>query len=147
MSLTNSTTDEWTAYIPQQQTGEEVYYYIAATAIDGKTMNRPMPAPDGYWKFAIDINSGIDEKKLVDVGKIYPNPSKHQSKVNIFVKGRRAVIVELRNILDQNYRTLFNSSISGQKDIYIQTSDLSSGLYIVAISVDDQIFYRNLSVY
>ncbi|MCB0845312.1 MAG: agmatine deiminase family protein [Bacteroidetes bacterium] len=43
----------WTGFIPVQNSGEKVFYYISATANSGKTISRPLTAPAGYWQFDI----------------------------------------------------------------------------------------------
>lgn len=74
MNLTNPSEDIWTGYIPYQQAGEKVFYYVHAEAANGKQQNRPMPAPQGYWKFKIlPEPAGILE---IDWNvKLYPNPT------------------------------------------------------------------------
>ncbi len=45
--------NEWTAAIPPQPAGSEVFYYIQATANSGKQITRPIVAPEGYWRFKV----------------------------------------------------------------------------------------------
>ncbi len=74
MSLTNATEHTWTGHIPYQQAGEQVFYYVHAEALNGKQQNRPMPAPEGYWKFKVLSDpTGISESEM-RVG-LFPNPS------------------------------------------------------------------------
>lgn len=81
MQLTSVTDNTWTGFIPYQQAGATVYYYIQAEAINGKEQVRPMPAPEGFWKFKVLANpTGIDEEE-VRIG-VYPNPSNGVFEVN-----------------------------------------------------------------
>ena len=59
MSLASAVENRWTADIPQQPGGATVYYYIHATANSGKQISRPMPAPEGYFQFKINVSTGI----------------------------------------------------------------------------------------
>lgn len=45
--------DLWQAYIPPQEAGTEVQYYIEAIANNGKRQLRPLPAPQAYYHFRI----------------------------------------------------------------------------------------------
>jgi len=74
MSLTNQSENTWIGFIPYQQAGEKVFYYVHGQATTGKQQVRPMPAPQGYWMFSVLGNpTGIQERELL-VG-VYPNPS------------------------------------------------------------------------
>ena len=64
ISMSNTTGNTWEANIPGTITsGSTVYYYIEATANSGKTINRPMPAPTGYFDFKI-LNNTTDIKSI-----------------------------------------------------------------------------------
>jgi agmatine deiminase len=85
MTLTNATDNTWSATIPYQQAGTQVFYYIHAEASNGKQQVRPMPAPQGFWKFKIIADpTGISEQELA-VG-VYPNPTAGQIRVDVQVK-------------------------------------------------------------
>jgi agmatine deiminase len=85
MTLTNATDHTWSATIPYQQAGAQVFYYIHAEASTGKQQVRPMPAPQGFWKFKIIADpTGILEQELA-VG-LYPNPTAGQIRVDVRMK-------------------------------------------------------------
>lgn len=82
MALTNASEHTWTGYIPYQQAGTEVFYYVAAEATSGKEQVRPMPAPQGYWKFnVLGSPTQIQEPDLI-VG-VFPNPSTGIFNINL----------------------------------------------------------------
>lgn len=82
MSLTNLAENTWTGFIPYQQVGEEVFYYIHGQATTGKEQVRPMPAPQGYWSFdVLGTPTGIEDTELL-VG-VYPNPSAGLFNINL----------------------------------------------------------------
>ncbi|MFM2134622.1 MAG: hypothetical protein RL021_22, partial [Bacteroidota bacterium] len=77
MSPSVGSPDTWTADIPAQPAGSTVYYYIHASATSGKSINRPLPAPAGYWHFNVDISTGVPTAvQSVSVGNLFPNPSR-----------------------------------------------------------------------
>jgi hypothetical protein len=47
--------DSFTASIPSQQNGTEVFYYINVSSNDGRIVNKPLTAPAGYYHFKIEI--------------------------------------------------------------------------------------------
>ncbi|MBN2681185.1 MAG: agmatine deiminase family protein [Bacteroidales bacterium] len=53
VSMTASTGDYWSCFIPGHSPGDSIYYYIEANAVSGKTQVRPMTAPYGYWAFKV----------------------------------------------------------------------------------------------
>ena len=46
--------DTFRASIPPQASGADVYYYVSATSVSGKTINKPLTAPSGYLKFHVN---------------------------------------------------------------------------------------------
>lgn len=126
MNLTNPSEDIWTGYIPYQQAGEKVFYYVHAEATNGKQQNRPMPAPQGYWKFKIlSEPAGILE---IDWNvKLYPNPTLGE----IVVKTGLSIPVNYSvfDALGQTVKSgLFKDAV-GSLDL----SEQSAGVYTVKL--------------
>lgn len=46
--------DTLVGFIPQQFGPTEMYYYISASSVSGKSVTKPMTAPAGYYKFYLD---------------------------------------------------------------------------------------------
>jgi len=46
--------DTFRASIPPQASGADVYYYVSATSVSGRTINKPLTAPSGYLKFHVN---------------------------------------------------------------------------------------------
>ncbi|MFO7526244.1 MAG: agmatine deiminase family protein [Ignavibacteriaceae bacterium] len=46
--------DTLVGFIPSQTQQGEVFYYISAESVNGKTMTKPMTAPQGFYKFYVD---------------------------------------------------------------------------------------------
>ena len=79
LSMINTEGNNWSAIIEENISAPNtVYYYIKATANSGKTITRPLPAPDGYFKFKIieQNNTSLFHNNInkIDVS-IYPNPA------------------------------------------------------------------------
>lgn len=130
MSLTDPINDIWTGYIPYQQAGEKVFYYIHAEATTGKQQNRPMPAPAGYWKFKILGNPTEVAERTLDGVTIYPNPSSGLIKVAGLDRGNCQV-----SVFDAQGRNVLMQMLNGT----VSTLDLRgfpAGIYSVIINVE-----------
>ena len=53
LPMTSISVDTFTAFIPIQSNGTEVFYYISAASNSGKTITKPLTAPDGYYHFTV----------------------------------------------------------------------------------------------
>jgi agmatine/peptidylarginine deiminase len=49
--------DSAVGYIPAQSNGTVIYYYISATSNSGRTITKPLVAPDGFYKFIVSPNT------------------------------------------------------------------------------------------
>ncbi|HPH83334.1 MAG TPA: agmatine deiminase family protein [Flavobacteriales bacterium] len=137
MTLFNSATNQWTATIPAQAAGTEVFYFIQGIAESGKTQFRPISAPEGYWSFnVLDSGSVITFQqeimdKLFEV-EAYPNPSKGITCIP--VRSDVAMNVDL-SVLDVSGRMVEQIAISkissGESRFYINTTNWSAGMYFI----------------
>lgn len=46
--------DTFTAVIPMQNVGTDIYYYIEAVSVSGRTALKPMTSPEGAYRFTVD---------------------------------------------------------------------------------------------
>lgn len=126
MSLTNPSEDIWTAYIPYQQAGEKVFYYIHAEATTGKQQNRPMPAPEGYWKFKVLSDpTGISESDL-RVG-VWPNPSNGFYEINFNES------LNVRYSVIDNLGRVVQNGISNGTNITLDIASKVAGIYTLKL--------------
>ena len=95
--------EDYTAEIPAQPSGTDVYYYIHGEANSGKTGNRPMPAPEGWWTFHVGeiIIDGIAEAEVGGFEPIYPNPASAITCVPVLLQTSSHVRVVLRNVMGE----------------------------------------------
>jgi agmatine deiminase len=133
MNTINGT--DWTASIPPQQAGTKIYYYVSGMAVSGKTQVRPMPAPAGYWKFEVTgITSVVSSGKPVIIQNMYPNPSKGLTCIPVTVSEDIALKITLQDVLGQELAVIFaGDMIAGDKNYFINTSELPTGVYMVQI--------------
>ena len=46
--------DSAVGYIPAQTDSTDIYYYISATSNSGKTVTKPLVAPNGFYNFIVE---------------------------------------------------------------------------------------------
>ncbi|HSD62726.1 MAG TPA: T9SS type A sorting domain-containing protein, partial [Ignavibacteriaceae bacterium] len=54
IQMTEIVPDSFTASIPDQINGTEVFYYISASSNDGRNISEPITAPAGYYHFKVE---------------------------------------------------------------------------------------------
>jgi len=102
--------DMWTANLNVAVT--DVEYYIFAEANSGKTLARPIVAPEGYWTIDVGILS-IEEWAENHISAPYPNPATEKVSFNLEnVAG--PISISVHNLLGQN---LFERTISNGNGI------------------------------
>ncbi len=104
MSLVSG--DDWSADLNMPNTTINIEYYIEAEANSGKTLARPIVAPEGFWTILVDILSN-EEWANNNISAPFPNPS--QNKVSFDLNNIGGPIqVVIYNILGQK---LFETNI------------------------------------
>ena len=103
MSLTSN--NIWSSNITVQTTNIE--YYIWAQATSGKTLTRPIVAPDGFWTIQVG-ELGTQDFEVKNITGPFPNPAKES--VSFKFKGVAGPLrVTITNILGQ---ILYNKQVT-----------------------------------
>ena len=111
--------DTWTASITMPPSEINIEYYIEAEANSGKTLARPIVAPEGYWTISLESLSTEDWAEK-NISAPYPNPT--NDKVNFNLNQIEGPInVKIYNVLGQE---LYQSSIENGNGII--TLDLNA---------------------
>ena len=91
--------DNWTAEVLIPSSGTDIEYYIWAEAISGKSLARPLVAPDGYWTINVELLSAEDWAEQ-HISNPYPNPATSNVTFNLnAIEG--PMLVSIHNILGQ----------------------------------------------
>jgi agmatine deiminase len=147
MTLTDIPADTWTGYIPAQTAGTEIFYYVHAQANSGKLQVRPITAPDGWWKFEVLGFTTIIEEAESEMLSAYPNPSHGITciplRTNNEVKGE----LYLSDVTGRKIATIFSGNfIKGEKNYFINTTNLNAGTYLLILQTDDNNSVQKLMV-
>lgn len=126
-TMTNSSADIWTTNLTVPADALEIDYYIWAEANSGKSITRPLPAPEGFWTFNVTQMS-TEEFAANNIQGPYPNPAKDKVHFNLKnISGQ--VNVSIYNVLGQN---LFNQKMdNGNGQITLNLNSSWSGVYLV----------------
>ena len=135
ISMTGVGNNEWTADIPAQPVGTEIFYYIHATANSGKEQVRPLVAPAGYWKFRVlDIGSGVAETQGAALGKPFPVPA--QQWLCIPVLTGQGLMVWIEDALGRRVLDVHAGNVPAAGRLYAHVSGLEAGCYTVVAMAD-----------
>jgi agmatine deiminase len=132
--------DNWSALIPAQQQETEIFYYIEATANSGKKQNRPMPAPDGYWKFKVFGDGDLSTTEFSFNRKApFPNPASAITAIPFDgVLGERGTI-GLYDATGRMVQLIHEGDFKfGEQHFFFQAQDFAKGTYSVIIRTNER---------
>lgn len=136
MSLASAAENLWAAAIPQQPGGTTIYYYIHATANSGKQINRPMPAPEGYFQFKINVSTGVGnlEAGTTRLGEVFPNPAGAITCVPVFSTTGETASIEISDVLGRTVASVFQGKLrEGESKHFFFADQMESGTYFVTL--------------
>jgi agmatine/peptidylarginine deiminase len=137
MSLTNSATDTWTAAIPAQAAGTQVYYFIQALSNSGKSLARPIAAPDAYWKFSVldsgtVLSYGAQQLEQLFSLSAFPNPSNGITCVPVHTNESMKIQLDMLDVTGrviQDWMTVQTGV--GENRYYFNSSNWAAGCYFI----------------
>ena len=146
VDMIQTTGNFWTANIPQQVAGTYIYYYVEGTATTGKQQVRPMPAPEGYWKFKILVTTESVNTIAEDLNIKYYNKD---GNLNIYFTSQdsKDIQIELYNQLGANLGTIVNSrTYHGVNQYAISTSNYASGIYFIKVKYGNNYYSEKVLI-
>lgn len=135
------TLDTFTANIPPQPLGTNVYYYISATSNSGKTNTKPITAPEGYIKFTIEnptsVNQNLMAAESFYLNQNYPNPFNPETIINYNIGSKSLVSIKMFDVNGKEIRQVVNEiRNAGSYDIKFNGLNLPSGIYFYTMTAD-----------
>lgn len=115
--MTFSSDTNWNASITIPISGLDIEYYIHAHAISGKSLNRPIVAPEGFWTINVETLA-ISDWASKYISNPYPNPANEKVSIDLNQLSGR-IKVRITNILGQ---MLYTTTV--QNDKRVLTLDL-----------------------
>jgi hypothetical protein len=133
---------KWKASLPNQQGFKitDYFYYFEATAISGKIQTRPMPAPQGYWKFSYGPGSIGNDKEKITLQPAFPNPSKGITCIPITLEKTQELKITLFDIHGKEVIQIFNGKGSyGKQNYFVNTKNITSGTYMIQVVSENNV--------
>jgi len=134
------TEDDWFATVSNLEQGN-FYYYLEATAANGKTITRPMPAPEGYFTTEIIdcniINNEEIENTALALQTIFPNPATAITCIPVTNNKTIEAEIELLDVLGRKVSLIYNGTIpEGESKYFFNATAFPAGTYIVNIKTN-----------
>lgn len=142
VAMTALSDDFWTADIPAQAEESVIEYYVEAVAADGKTQQRPMPAPAGYWSFRVGSFSQVDHVGIAPgisayFDPPYPNPAGAITCVPLSLSERATGKLVLWDAAGRMAHVIHAGVFpSGQQKYFLDAAPLSAGAYVLTLELD-----------
>jgi agmatine deiminase len=125
--------DTFVGFIPPQADGAVVSYYVSATANNGKTMARPMPAPSGCWEFRSDCTVGLSVSVAPSI-RLYPNPANGQLTLECQGEAASRANVWISDPLGRTLGHLYRGPIARNQRLRLDVSAFAPGIYFVTLA-------------
>lgn len=129
-AMTFDNDDIWVSELNVPSNATSIEYYIWAEANTGKTLTRPLVAPEGFWTFEITSLSAVEWAENNIVGP-YPNPASNEVSFNLNnILGE--INISIHNVLGQQ---LYENTIeNGNGKITINLNPNWKGTLFVTFS-------------
>lgn len=150
MFLDFTQTDLWKGQIPAQPNGTIIEYYISATAISGKTMQRPITAPQGFMSFQVIETSNITDSSSKNINLLnpYPNPARAITCIPIESDKIEHVKLELFDIKGKLVKEIYEGLLDiGLNNYFFNATEMESGIYIIRMTTSGKIENKRILVY
>lgn len=139
--------NSWTGLIPAQSLGTTVYYYVAATAISGKSQVRPLPAPAGHWKFEVTGTTGIAQNLIDEIQPVFPNPCNAVTCIPVHLAKSGHIQVRLFDASGRFIQQIFQGNKSaGENKFFFDAKSLSNGMYFIEMRTEKNISLAKVAV-
>ena len=139
--------DTAVGYIPSQPDSTEIFYYISATSDMGKTITKPLVAPDGFYNFLVEnsVTDIAENSQPLEfyVSQNYPNPFNPSTLISYRLPVASDVTLKVYDVLGNEISTLVNEEKpAGEYEVEFNAAshsgnvwNLPSGIYFYQLLV------------
>tara|TARA_B100000886_G_scaffold339770_1_gene306262 strand:+ start:10365 stop:12179 length:1815 start_codon:yes stop_codon:yes gene_type:complete len=151
LSMTNTDGNNWSGSIQENLSApNSVYYYIEATANSGKTINRPLPAPEAYFKFNIleQNNASLSQNNTTNIEmSVYPNPASAITCIPVNCVESFVGQISLTDVLGKEVTTIYDGKfLSGLNQFFIRANDYAEGMYFIVLNSEQSQIRQRLII-
>jgi agmatine/peptidylarginine deiminase len=126
--------------------GDTVEYYFQAKSFNGKKLNHPITAPEGYYQFTVGkpqsdptiaAFSGNDEFTV----SVAPSPAQENATVFFTLQNESVISVTITDVNGQELAKLLDRQTldAGRQSVPFWVSDYPEGMYACLITSDEKI--------
>ena len=147
-SKINNTIITGTSFVDSSPINNSNYYMVRAITLETSNSGSYYNLSQGAFDTtAIDL-TGINTAYQYDSGfRMYPNPSKDNTNLEFSLADNAAVEIRLCDVMGKEVTTIVNSNLSpGAHKFNIITKELSNGIYICSLKLNDKTEYKKLIV-
>ena len=151
LSMTNTDGNNWSAFIEENLSApNSIYYYIEATANSGKTLSRPLPAPEAYFKFNIleQNNASLSQNNITNIEmSVYPNPASAITCIPVNCVKSFEGQISLTDVLGKEVTTIYEGNfLSGLNQFFIHANDYAKGMYFIVLDFEQSQIRKRLII-
>jgi agmatine/peptidylarginine deiminase len=136
------TGDTFRAYIPAQQLNTKVYYYISASSVSGRTVTKPLTAPQGNIQFLV-TNVVSQEPTSANVPvkftlyQNYPNPFNPVTNIKFDIPRNSYVKLKIYDISGREIAVLTDAYLTPASYKFTwDAANFSSGIYFFKLEAN-----------
>lgn len=147
VAMTSIGNNQFTGFIPAQQGGTRIYYYVHATAVSGKQQVRPIVAPEGYFTFKVLETAEIQHLETISYEPLFPNPTSGLTCVPLnngkAFQGKLYVVDASGREVLTVHEGYFQP---GPRKYFIEADGLPSGIYQVVLDSPQGTLVQKMAV-
>ena len=148
MTLVDTQNDTWAVEIPEYAEGSRVHYYLSAEAQSGKNQVRPLPAPDSFFSFDVELSSSVSSAYAPELGAIFPNPSRAITAIPVSGFPKVPIHIRLVNALGQVVKVVYNGIHDPHRTHYfLDASTLNPGIHHLVLETDAHLFSQKVIIH
>jgi agmatine deiminase len=141
--------DSAEGFIPPQMDSTIIYYYISATSNSGRTVTKPLVAPNGFYKFMVEnsVTDVTDNSRPEEfyLYQNYPNPFNPGTVIKYQLPASSNVTLKVFDILGNEVVTLINEEkTAGSYEIEFNAAGLPSGVYFYTLKAGSFVDSRKM---
>lgn len=131
--------DLWTVTLPHPDETVDIEYYFKAIANDGKTITRPLPAPEGFFRVHVEgLPTGIDdEKSTITAINVFPNPAGAITCIPITVGSTQRGTLGLYDLHGKLVHQIYAGTFpQGESKYFFDAAQQMAGYYLVRLETE-----------
>lgn len=139
----------WVANIPGFGLGTKVYYYVEAVSNSGKSVNRPIVAPEGYWKYEVNCSVGTKnlDPEMAAFKAVFPNPASSITCIALDITRVMDATIDLFNVHGQKMENIFSGKLEqGEQKYFLDAASYSSGSYFIQFTTAEGSIMKKLMI-